>query len=119
MKKFLVGLGLFLAIPLIGFSQTNDNNTAPDVILPGGSAAMFQIPLLCGDLQYMLNVSKAKQEELIFMGELIQGFFTFMAINENTRTYTILVVNKDNNFACLAAAGTNFQLFKIENNNPI
>ena len=114
-KKLILGVLAIVSIPFISYSQqsfNNDNQTnvnEPLIIDPIGG--MYQIPLYCGNAQALVAASRAKNEKMIFMGAIIPDFFTFMAINEETRTYTILVINKSNNFACNAATGSTFELF--------
>lgn len=106
-KRTILSMAIFISSVIV-HGQESDNSTKGQ---SQTGVRLLNVPLYCGDVKTMIDRTKAHNEELVFMGGLTNGFNTFMSVNHKTGTYTILIVNKNKNFACLAAAGKGFQNF--------
>lgn len=109
-KRLIVSLALFLLSSVSNPALAEgDNETKTEK-----NAGIAYVPLPCGPTDAFLDVSKSREERIVFLGDLTPPFYTFMALNNKTRTYSIFVVNKKTGISCVVASGQGFQAF-LEN----
>jgi len=75
-----------------------------------------ELPMTCGDSDNLLNgLRKKYNEEIIFMAPGVnangQELFHSLWINSDTKTWTFVVVNKEQKITCVISSGENYRVF--------
>lgn len=75
-----------------------------------------ELPMMCGDSTNLLNGLKEKyEEEIVFLTTGINNvgdeLFHSLWINNETRTWSFVVLNKQKSLLCVIASGDKFNLF--------
>ena len=87
------------------------------IVLPV-KAETLSIPVQCSSTEEVLKIVKQRyQEELLFLSEGISAgtkgaLYNSLWVNYETKTWSFIVVNKENKTACLFASGKNFNFFE-------
>lgn len=81
-------------------------------------AQVVQLPVQCGPMRDQIEILKEKyQEKLVWMsqGQSSDGglLYSTLWINNNTQTWTFMVINKDLAESCIFASGRNFEFYQI------
>jgi len=75
-----------------------------------------QLPMFCGDTEHLIDgLKKRYEEEIVMMAASAnaQGheLYHSLWINQGTKTWSFIVVNKKVGVTCVIASGDNFTMF--------
>ncbi len=88
------------------------------LIASPAKAEVYDVPVDCAKTEIVLDFIKQEyNEELIFLSEgIAEGndslLYSSLWINTETQSWSFIVVNKDNDIACVFAAGKTFQFYE-------
>ena len=95
MKKLLAALAL--SIPALVFAQQRIN-----------------LPLVCGDFDFISKVLKEYKEEILFVGKddihKVEGVTVNVFLNAKTGTYSIVLIEAKSGMVCVMSSGDNGKL---------
>lgn len=105
----IIGLGAILClIPLSSSAQEEPSQPQQP------NAVTMPWMMVCGPREDVLTQLRDKfQEKIVFMGETHPGIYVSVWVNSETKSFSVIAVNKDHPLACIFGSGENY-IYELE-----